>query len=96
MKVPLVTINRVIEEHLQVRPPTSCRSTSKAWTWSPEEPRLRSVPAPGDLHETIREDFRLSMPVMGTEITEFLSRKGYAARAMTYLNTIYVDQAVRS
>ena len=46
--------------------------------------------------ETIDEDLKRTLPVMGTEITSFLAEQGYEARAMTYYNTLYVEKTALS
>jgi hypothetical protein len=44
--------------------------------------------------ETIEGVWDGPVPIMDLQITNFLTEKGYEPRAMTYLNTIYIDKAL--
>jgi FkbM family methyltransferase len=97
VKMPLVSINRVIDEHLNGRAPDFLSIDVEGLdlpilrTLDFQRFRPRVICA-----ETIDEDFRRAVPIMAPDVTEFLAEQEYAARAMTYLNTIYVDRSMLS
>jgi FkbM family methyltransferase len=85
IKMPLVPINRIIEDHYYGKAPDFLSIDVEGM----DLPILRTL------------DFRRFRPrVICTEapsrtvsdMTEFLGGQGYSARAMTFANTIYVDE----
>jgi hypothetical protein len=91
VKMPLIPINRVMEEQFHGKAPDFLSTNAEGLdlvilkSLDLQRYRPRVICA-----ETIAEDFRRSLPVMSSEITQFLAEKYYESRAMTYYNTIYV------
>jgi FkbM family methyltransferase len=100
VKMPLVPINRVIEEHFRGKSPdflsTDVEGLDLAILKTLDFQRFRPKVI---CAETINEDWSRGLqavPIMGSETTNFLTEKGYEPRAMTYYNTIYIDKALLS
>jgi hypothetical protein len=98
VKMPLVPINRVLEEHFGGKAPdllsTDAEGLDLAILKTLDFDRFRPKVI---CAETIDEDWtRTTVPVMGAEITDYLTEKGYEPRAMTYFNTIYLDKVLIS
>jgi hypothetical protein len=93
IKMPLVPINRVIEENLHGKAPdflsTDVEGLDLAILKSLDFQRFRPKVI---CAETIAEDLTHALQAMNPEITAFLAEKGYEARGMTYYNTLYVDK----
>ena len=97
VKMPLVPINRVIEEHLDGKAPDFLSTDAEGLDLSIlKSLDLRKYRPKVICAETIDEDLKRTLPVMGTEITSFLAEQGYEARAMTYYNTLYVEKTALS
>ena len=97
VKMPLVPINRVIEEHFGGKAPdflsTDVEGLDLAILKTLDFHRFRPKVI---CAETIDEDWSRSpgaVPIMDPETTNFLTEKGYEPRAMTYYNTVYIDKA---
>jgi len=97
VKMPLIPINRVIEEHCGGKAPdflsTDVEGLDLAILKTLDFDRFRPKVI---CAETIDEDWRRAVPIMDPETTHFLAEQGYEARAMTYYNTMYVDKTLLS
>lgn len=93
IKMPLVPINRVIEENFHGKAPdflsTDVEGLDLAILKSLDFQRFRPKVI---CAETIAEDLTHALQTMNPEITAFLAEKGYDARGMTYYNTLYIDR----
>jgi FkbM family methyltransferase len=91
IKLPLVPINRVIEEHFHGKAPDflsiDVEGLDLAILKTLDFLRFRPK-------VICAETFPESDP--DPETTHFLTKNGYKARAVTYHNTIYVDKTMRS
>ncbi|MEJ7637647.1 MAG: FkbM family methyltransferase [Singulisphaera sp.] len=91
VKMPLVPINRIIADHFPGKDPeflsidVESLDLSILRTLDFQRFRPKVICTETLVHMTARMD-------LGT--TEFLSRQGYHARAMTFANTIYVDRTL--
>jgi FkbM family methyltransferase len=98
VKMPLVPINRVIEEHFGGKAPdflsTDVEGLDLAILKTLDFHRFRPKVI---CAETVDPEYwGPAVTPMDPEITNFLTEKGYESRAMTYQNTIYIDKAVIS
>jgi FkbM family methyltransferase len=89
VKMALVPINRIIEGHFHGKSPDYLSIDVEGM----DLPILRTLDFQRFRPRVIcTETPSLSTGRMVSETTEFLSGQGYAARAMTYANTIYLDE----
>jgi FkbM family methyltransferase len=95
VKMPLVPINRVIEEHFHGKAPDFLSTDVEGLdlpilkTLDFQRYRPKVICA-----ETIHEVFGRALHSMDPELTHFLSQQGYEARANTIINTIYIDKSI--
>ncbi len=91
VKMPLVPINKVIEEHFHGKAPDFISidvegldvAIMKTLDFQRFRPKLICA------ETLVALTFK-----MDSEMTEFLSQQGYEARAVTFPNTIYVDKSL--
>jgi FkbM family methyltransferase len=88
IKLPLLNINDVIEEHFPQAPTFLSIDTEgldlpilKSLNFTRFHPQVVCV-----------ETLSLRSPARAAEVTEFLSSQGYVVAGMTYPNTIYLDR----
>jgi len=89
VKMPLVPINKVIEEHFPGKAPDFISIDVEGL----DVPIMKTLDFQRFRPKLICAETLVAFKFkMEPEMTEFLSQQGYEARAMTFPNTIYVDK----
>jgi FkbM family methyltransferase len=91
VKMPLVPINKVIEEHFRGKAPDFISIDVEGL----DVPIMRTLDFQRFRPKVICAETLIAFSFkMEPDMTEFLSQKGYEARATTFPNTIYVDKSL--
>jgi FkbM family methyltransferase len=89
LKMPLQSINRVIEEHFHGKAPDFISIDVEGL----DLPIMKTLDFKRFRPKVICAETSIAVPIdMNSEMTQFLSQHDYVARAVTFPNTIYVDK----